>query len=283
MKKKLLIVLSFIFIILIIAIIVFYIVLKRVNISTNSNNLKDDITNSTILNIIENIEEKQTNAITEEDTSSENLQMNSPVFEVTDNSVTESTADNVNSPDSKATNVEVKSNTSNSSTSKVTQDKLETNSATNSSGSNIPENKTEDKTPSADSTPSETPTPEDNSRPELAYSTYRVTNNTIVPEIISILKSEISKDKELVDFGTTAVSTNKTNAYNNTNGFTYLFVKDITKGKISGNYQSFPERVRNTVGAFGTYYVYAEDEYTYDARGLNPKWSQTLVWIYVKF
>lgn len=119
--------------------------------------------------------------------------------------------------------------------------------------------------------------------PELAYSTYRVTNTAILPEIISILKSEISKDNELVDFGTTAVSTNKTNAYNNTSGFTYLFVKDITKGKVAGNYQSFPERVRNTVGAFGTYYVYAEDEYTYDGRGLNPKWSQTLVWIYVKF
>lgn len=119
--------------------------------------------------------------------------------------------------------------------------------------------------------------------PELAYSTYRLTNTEIVPEIISILKSEIAKDKDLVEFGTTAISTNKTNAYNNTSGFTYLFVKDITKGKVTGNYKSFPERVRNTVGAFGTYYVYAEDEYTYDGRGLNPKWCQTLVWIYVRF
>jgi hypothetical protein len=60
-------------------------------------------------------------------------------------------------------------------------------------------------------------------------------------------------------------------------------VKDITKGKVTGNYQKFTERVRNTVGSFGTYYVYAEDEYTYDGQGLNPKWSQTLVWIYVRF
>ena len=60
-------------------------------------------------------------------------------------------------------------------------------------------------------------------------------------------------------------------------------MKDITKGKVTGNYQKFTERVRNTVGSFGTYYVYAEDEYTYNGQGLNPQWSQTLVWIYVRF
>lgn len=126
-------------------------------------------------------------------------------------------------------------------------------------------------------------TKEDFSHPELAYKTYRATNNDILPEIISLLTGEISKDQELVNFGCKVVSTSKENAYNNTDGFTYLFVKDITKGKVTGNYQKFTERVRNTVGSFGTYYVYAEDEYTYDGQGLNPKWSQTLVWIYVRF
>lgn len=128
-----------------------------------------------------------------------------------------------------------------------------------------------------------TKTKEDFSHPELAYKAYRVTNNDILPEIISLLTGEISKDQELVNFGCKVVSTSKENAYNNTDGFTYLFVKDITKGKVTGNYQKFTERVRNTVGSFGTYYVYAEDEYTYDGQGLNPKWSQTLVWIYVRF
>ena len=126
-------------------------------------------------------------------------------------------------------------------------------------------------------------TKEDFSHPELAYKTYRVTNNDILPEIISLLTGEIFKDQELVNFGCKVVSTSKENAYNNTEEFTYLFVKDITKGKVAGNYQKFTERVRNTVGSFGTYYVYAEDEYTYDGQGLNPKWSQTLVWIYVRF
>lgn len=147
---------------------------------------------------------------------------------------------------------------------------------TNKEENNTSTDKVEDTTKKEDTATS-------TGNPELAYTTYRVTNTTIIPEIISILNSEIAKDKELVDFGTKAVSTTKTNAYNNTNYFTYLFVKDITKGKVAGNYKSFPERVRNTVGAFGTYYVYAEDEYTYDSRGLNPKWSQTLVWIYVNF
>lgn len=126
-------------------------------------------------------------------------------------------------------------------------------------------------------------TKEDFSHPELAYKTYRATNNDILPEIISLLTGEISKDQELVNFGCKVVSTSKENAYNNTDGFTYLFVKDITKGKVTGNYQKFTERVRNTVGSFGTYYVYAEDEYTYNGQGLNPQWSQTLVWIYVRF
>ena len=124
---------------------------------------------------------------------------------------------------------------------------------------------------------------EDNSKPELANTTFRKVNNSIVQEVINILDNEISKDEELVKFGSKALVGNKTDAYNKTSAFTYLFVKDIEKGKVAGNYESFPQRVRNNVGAFGKYYVYAEDEYTYDSRGLNPRWSQTLVWIYVTF
>ena len=124
---------------------------------------------------------------------------------------------------------------------------------------------------------------EDNSKPELANTTFRKVNNSIVQEVINILDNEISKDEELVKFGSKALVGNKTDAYNKTSAFTYLFVKDIEKGKVAGNYESFPQRVRNNVGAFGKYYVYAEDEYTYDSRGLNPRWSQTLVWIYFTF
>lgn len=119
--------------------------------------------------------------------------------------------------------------------------------------------------------------------PELANKTYTKQNTSVVPEIINILNNEISKDKELVDFGTKAVAGTKANAYKNTTGFTYMFVSDIQKGKVKGNYITFPQRVKNNVGAFGTYYVYAEDEYTYNSSGLDPKWSQTLVWIWVSF
>lgn len=124
---------------------------------------------------------------------------------------------------------------------------------------------------------------ENDSNPSLANTTYRVVNTEILPEIKKILEDEISKDKELVDFGTIVVSTNKSNAYANTSPFTYMFVNQIEKGKVAGNYQKFEQRVRNNVGAFGKYYIYAEDEYVYNGEGKNPKWSQTLVWIYVTF
>lgn len=115
---------------------------------------------------------------------------------------------------------------------------------------------------------------EDNDTSHLANKTYTKPNTTIVPEIISILQDEISKHKELVDYGTKAVAGKKADAYKNTTGFTYVFVDKN---------QKFTQRVRNNVGAFGTYYVYAEDEYTYNSSGKNPKWSQTLVWIWVSF
>lgn len=124
---------------------------------------------------------------------------------------------------------------------------------------------------------------EENSNASLANTTYRTVNTAILPEIKSILEDEISKDKELVDFGTKVLTGNKTQCYSNTTGFTYMFVKEIEKGKVTGNYVKFPERVRNTVGAFGKYYIYAEDEFVYNSQGLNPKWSQTLVWIYITF
>ncbi len=118
---------------------------------------------------------------------------------------------------------------------------------------------------------------------KLANTTYTKVNTQVVPEIIKILEDEIRKHPELVEYGTKAMAGNKSEAYKNTHGFTYLFVKDIEKGKISGNYVTFAQRVRNNVGAFGTYCVYAEDEYVYDSKGLKPRWSQTLVWIYIKF
>lgn len=110
--------------------------------------------------------------------------------------------------------------------------------------------------------------------PELAYTTYRERNTAIVPEIINILNNEISKDKELVDFGSKAVAGNKAEAYKNTTGFTYMF---------ANKEERLTQRVINNVGAFGTYFVYAEDEYTYNSSGTNPIWSQTLVWIWVSF
>jgi len=122
-----------------------------------------------------------------------------------------------------------------------------------------------------------------NSTNALANTTYRKVNTSILSEIIDIINSEIAKDEELVAYGSKAMRGNKANAYKQTSCFTYLIVHDIMKGKVVGNYTTFTERVRNNVGAFGNYYVYAEDEYTYNSKGEDPRWSQTLVWIYVTF
>lgn len=119
--------------------------------------------------------------------------------------------------------------------------------------------------------------------PKLANTRYTETNTEVIPEIMNILDDEIAKDEELTRYGSKAVKGNKQDAYKNTNGFTYRFVKDIEKGKVKGNYAIFEQRVRNNVGAYGKYFVYAEDEYVYDAKGIAPHWSQTLVWIYVTF
>lgn len=280
MSKKKIILFILFFIILIGAIIIICINFKG---STNDAVLEVSFVNtedSSFSTILENAVTEVANDIIENNTN-ENTIENNIVTEVV--STTTPSKSNSN-------NTTALKNTSSVTTPQISADKE--NNTTNTkvtteNNSTKSENVTDKNQTTSSTTPQDTTKKEDTTtnveHPELAYSTYRVTNTSIVPEIISILKSEISKDNELVDFGTTAVSTNKTNAYNNTSGFTYLFVKDITKGKVAGNYQSFPERVRNTVGAFGTYYVYAEDEYTYDGRGLNPKWSQTLVWIYVRF
>lgn len=124
---------------------------------------------------------------------------------------------------------------------------------------------------------------EESENPALANTTYRKVNTEVLSEIKIILEEEISENKDLVGYGTKVINGNKTDAYRETNGFTYMFVNDITKGKINGNYKKFPERVQNTVGAVGKYYIYAEDEYVYDSKGRNPMWSQTLIWIYITF
>ena len=173
---------------------------------------------------------------------------------------------------------EIKSNTKvivNNNTNNKTETKNEVKQETPSKSETIS---------SSSNTKEETKTPTSQvAKPELANSTYTRPNDAIVAEVIKILNDEISKDSELVDFGNKAVKGNKKDAYAKTTGFTYLFVNDINKGKVAGNYVSFPQRVRNNIGAFGNYNVYAEDEYTYDGRGLNPAWCQTLVWIYITF
>lgn len=286
MSKKNIILFILFFIILIGAIIIICMNFKE---STNDKILEVSFVNnedSSFSNILENAVTEVANDIIENVTN-ENTIENNIVTEVVATTTTPSKSTTKSNSNNNTT---ASKNTSSVTTPQTSTDKEDNKTNTKFTTENNPtksENVTDKNQNTSSTTPQDTTKKEDTTtnveHPELAYSTYRVTNTAIVPEIISILKSEIAKDKELVDFGTTAISTNKTNAYNNTSGFTYLFVKDITKGKVAGNYQSFPERVRNTVGAFGTYYVYAEDEYTYDGRGLNPKWSQTLVWIYVRF
>lgn len=118
---------------------------------------------------------------------------------------------------------------------------------------------------------------------KLANRRYTKVNTEVIPTIINILNDEISKNEKLQKYGSKAIKAKKEEIGGNTSGFTYLFVKDITKGKVPGNYIVFEQRIRNTVGAYGKYYVYAEDEYVYDSKGINSYWSQTLVWIYITF
>lgn len=122
----------------------------------------------------------------------------------------------------------------------------------------------------------------------LANTSYTKINNEVINEVINILNNEIAKNSELSNslskYGieTKAISTTKSKAEQNTSSFTYMFVKDITKGKAKGNYTTFKERVQNQVKVFGTYYVYAEDEFVYNSKGTKAYWSQTLCYIYSK-
>lgn len=253
MKKKLLIIFSMIVIILLITSIFICMNLKNNNNHITFETSQTNTIDSDSLNVIENIESEIVNDIT-----------NETIVEIA----------NVDTPMSKPTT----SQSTNSSNEKITTQnttiiKTSTKEAPNKSNNaqtvNIPSTPKEEK-------PTVTT---ENAKPELAYSTYRVVNNDIVPEVIKILNDEISKDSELVAFGSKAVKGNATDAHAKTSGFTYLWI-DIETGKVS---KKFTERVRNVVGGFGNYNVYAEDEFTYNGQGLNPKWCQTLVWIYLTF
>lgn len=284
----------FILLILIIIVIAIFLFFKK---QSSSDVLVSSITNTENLNTINKLEDtadEKTNIMTNEIIPTEII--------VEDKNIQETETKNDTKKDSNtASNISNDSNKSSSSNNTVsTKDDTTSNNSSQASPTkpikpevvedkkdveNTNEKDNQNTISKDDSTQDtqDTPIKEDNSRPDLAYTTYRQTNTANVQEIINILNSEIAKDTDLVDFGSKAIKGNKADAYSKTTCFTYLFVDDINKGKVQGNYTSFPQRVKNNVGSFGTYYVYAEDEYAYDSRGLNPKWSQTLVWIYVEF
>ncbi|MCI8344577.1 MAG: hypothetical protein HFJ42_01105 [Clostridia bacterium] len=269
MKKKLLIIFPIIVLILLITSIFICISLKNDNNHITFETSQTNIIDSDSLNIIENIESEIVNDITNEtvvEIANVDTPVSDPITSQSTNSSNEKITTQSTTTIKTSTKEETKSNTN-----------VVTNTNTNKSNNN--------QTINTPSTPKEEKptTSTETAKPELAYSTYRVTNNDIVPEVIKILNDEISKDSELVAFGSKAIKGNKKDAYAKTSGFTYLWVKDIEKGKVSGNYTTFTQRVKNVVGGFGNYNVYAEDEFTYNGQGLNPKWSQTLVWIYLTF
>lgn len=260
MRKKLIIISSIIVILLITSIFISG-SLKNDNKHIYFETSQTNIVDSNSLNLMENIESDIVNNITNE-TITDTINVFSPSSKTTSN---EKVIDNNN-------------NNNNNSSQNVSTNKTNTKN-----NSEVETKKETPNQPTSNKTEEKPTNPTESARPELAYSTYRKTNNDIVPEIIKILNDEISKESDLVNFGSKAVKGNKKDAYAKTTCFTYQFVSDIEKGKVSGNYVSFPQRVRNNVGAFGNYNVYAEDEFTYNGQGLNPKWSQTLVWIYITF
>lgn len=280
MKKSKIIAIVILFFIILLAII--YGIVNNITKETTSNHqeLKDENLNeventeSNLLNVMENsqeinvIEEKIENNVIENLEVKDTKQQSNTIKESTRNKTT--TEQKVNAE--QKVNVEQKTTTT---TTTATTNKNTSNKKQETTVSQTKEEKEENKIKN------ETQTEVGN--PSLAYATYRIANTTILPEIKAILEDEISKDKVSVDFGTKVVYGDKSQSYNNTNGFTYMLIADPTKGKVEGNYTKFPQRVRNTVGALGTYHIYAEDEYTYDGQGLNPKLAQTLVWIYVSF
>lgn len=160
----------------------------------------------------------------------------------------------------------------------VKENPIKTDSSENEKKENV-ETKTDTKVNEDDN-------PKENSA--LANTSYTKVNNAVINEVVNILNNEIAKNNELANsldkYGieTKAISTTKSKAEQNTSSFTYMFVKDITKGKAKGNYTTFKERVQNQVKVFGTYYVYAEDEFVYNSKGTKAYWSQTLCYIYSK-
>lgn len=272
MKKKILIILSIILILLIIAIIFVYVSV------TNVTKIKPIETSQT--NIIDNdfinvIESEQVNEVINE-TVVETAEVESPL-NTSNNQSTTTTSDEKVTTQNTTTKNETKSNTT------TTTNTSSSNTNTNTNISTSTKSTQETTSENTNNSNTQTTTTTTTARPELAYSTYRETNTAIVPEIIRILNDEISKYDDLVDYGSKVLVGNKASAYEKTSGFTYLFVNDIEKGKVAGNYVTFEQRVRNSVGAFANYNVYAEDEYTYNGQGLNPRWCQTLVWIYLTF
>lgn len=287
-KNKNLFIILFIMLVLLFTIITIFIYLQKKSCNTVLQNTMINAESDNIINTVNEVSTSVTNEINSSMINEQNVITPKTDIQSATKSTTNTTFSNISNNNNSKTNssnkMPIKNSTSNStqinskpiaSKDKDTEDKNNTETKDKNSSH------TNSNTQPAPTKPNK-PIQEDNSRPELANSTYRKTNTSNVQEVINILNSEISKDKELAEFGSKAVKGNKTDAYATTTGFTYLFVNDIQKGKVKGNYTVFPQRVKNNVGAFGTYYVYAEDEYTYDGRGLNPKWSQTLVWIYVK-
>lgn len=165
---------------------------------------------------------------------------------------------------------------------KKTETEPKTENKTEAKQENKAEVKQEEKTEQKIEDKTETNTQTKQENKELANTTYRKVNTEVVPKVINILNDEIAKDEELKNFGTKAIKGTKEQV-SSTSGFTYMFVKNIEKGKVAGNYTIFEQRVRNTVGAFGKYYVYAEDEYVYNSTGTESHWYQTLVWVYITF
>lgn len=238
------------------------------NTISESNILTDEHENIIVQEVLENVEKpniesKISLTLPPTSTPVSNTSNNQPIIGSTNNSIVPSNDTSSSSPNL------IQNSTVNSNTVTVDSNKNNNSSVVN---------KVEPITNKNEDTINQT----------LANTSYRKVNSDIIKEVVSILNSEISKNNILSSANadgihTKAISATKQNAYKNTSSFTYLFVKDITKGKVTGNYTKFESRVKNTVGALGTYYVYAEDEYTYDNKGKNAYWSQSLVWIYIIF
>ena len=119
----------------------------------------------------------------------------------------------------------------------------------------------------------------------MANTKYRKENREVIQEIVEILNQKIKQDENLnkiyeeTGIQSYAIQANKNDINSNTTEFTYIFINDIYKGKVAGNYTKFSNRLNSYSKAVGKHMVYAEDEYMYDSRGINSYWTQTLVYI----